>query len=201
MNIGIDLDDVLADFRKGWLKYYNNRFNTNYKPSEVHSFDLTKVFNVSKDIIEKRIKDFYRTKIFEQLEPIRDSKTSIRKITKHHNLFVITSRPTWLEQKTTLWLESHFEDSFDKIILSNQFGNKNINTITTKGSICKINNITLIIEDSPGYSHEAALQGIDVLLFDKSWNRVGDFNRRVKRVKSWEEIKNYLIKDKHSQVL
>ncbi len=191
-NIGIDLDDVLANFNNGWLSYYNNKYQTNYKFSQINNYDLEKVFKTKKDVMIRRIKNFYRTKIFEELKPINGTKSVINKINKISTISVITSRPLWLEEKTKNWLNKHFGKKFDNIILSNQFGNKSMKNLITKAQICKDQNINIMIEDAPTYSISIAKTGTKVLLFDRPWNRDIPNGKNITRVKSWKEIDCYI---------
>jgi len=188
MNIGVDLDDVLADFHKGWLRYYNDKYGTNFKKSDCYSYKLSDVHNVADKIVVKRIKHFYRTNIFKDLEPIRGAKKAVERIKKRHKLFVITSRPNWTSDTTRTWIKKYFISSFKEVIITNQFGNKDKDSQVDKSEVCKKYRINLIIEDAPTFAYDVAKSGKKVLLLDNPWNKDIVDHKNMKRVRSWKEI-------------
>jgi uncharacterized HAD superfamily protein len=192
MKIGVDLDDVLADFRAGWLTYHNKRYNTNYESQKITTYKLEESMNIDVNIIIDSIMSFYRTKLFEEINPIFGSRSVINRMKECNTMSIITSRPTWLEVKTKNWIEKHYRNSFENVILSNQFGNKSKKNISAKSQICKECGINLMIEDAPTYALEVANADIKVLLLDRVWNRDIEEHENITRVNSWRDIEKCL---------
>ncbi len=192
MNIGIDLDDVLADFHKGWLRYYNDKYGTNLTISDCKSYRLSDVHKVADDIVIKRIKYFYRTNIFKDLDPIKGSLKTVNYMKANHKLYVITSRPSWTSGTTRTWIKKYFQNAFTDVILTNQFGNKDKKTQVDKSEVCRRYKINIIIEDSPTFSYDIAKTGGKVLLLDSPWNQTMSSHKNIERVFSWGEIKSLI---------
>lgn len=190
MKIGIDLDNVLADFSRSWLLYHNKKYDTNFSKENVKTYNMEEMFGNDYKTMVRRIKSFYRTKLFSNLNVIEGSRKTIKYLQESHKLFIITSRPSWTEMVTRKWVYSNYQNSFQEILISDQFGNKK-NT-RTKIDICKDKNIDIMVEDAPSYTKEVSEGGIKVILLDQPWNQDVSMNKYIKRAYSWEEIKNYI---------
>ena len=59
--IGLDLDEVLADFMTAFISNYNVRFNANLKKEEFLYFDLTKNIKATKEELFILFQEFYLT--------------------------------------------------------------------------------------------------------------------------------------------
>jgi len=188
MNIGIDIDDVLADFQKPWLAFYNKKYRTHFTPKDIYTYCYMTIFGIPLEEVHQRVYAFYRSKDFEYILPAKGSQKVINSLSKHHQLYVITSRPNWMSAKTETWVDTYFNGFITKIIHSNQFSLDETEKIP-KSKLCLDNNITLMIEDAPGYAQEVAAKGIQVLLLDKPWNReLQTTNTKIERVVSWNSI-------------
>lgn len=74
----IDCDDVCIDLLGAWLKYINNKYNLNYEPSDIKTWNIphhiqeisqTEIFDVLKE------EDFY-----DNIQPIEGSIEYVKKI-------------------------------------------------------------------------------------------------------------------------
>lgn len=189
MNIGIDIDDVLAEFQIPFLKFYNNKHATFFQKKDIHKYDYTKIFNISYEDLVKNIYEFYQTKEFEQLLPSKDSRRVIRSLKDEHKLYVITSRPFFLKKKTHLWIEKHYPRCFQKVLHTNQFSPKGELSIS-KTSMCKENHISILIDDAPDYVLDAAQNGLRVILLEKPWNKKLRQHPQISVAHCWNDIPN-----------
>lgn len=190
MRIGVDLDDVLAELLIGLDKYHNEIYKTNFSLEDHIDFDLSKIWKCSKEEMKKRVYDFYDSDfVIREVKPLEGAVEVIDKLSKEHDLVLITSRPEFLKQRTIDWLEKYFPSKFNKVFFTSQFAEKNV--LKTKGDLCLELGINLMIEDCFEYAMDCASKNVDVLLVDRPHNQIGDLPEKIRRVKNWEEI--YLI--------
>jgi 5'(3')-deoxyribonucleotidase len=55
MRIGLDMDEVLAQFLASFIVFHNERYNTEYKLEDIDEFELWKVWGGSREEISERI--------------------------------------------------------------------------------------------------------------------------------------------------
>ncbi len=187
MNIAVDLDDVTVAIMDGLISYHNNKFNTNFVYEDHNRWDLDKIWGCTPEEAMKRVYDFYGSNFMELLLPIEGAIDGIKKISKKHTISFITSRPTFLEQKTKRWIK-HYLPNYNFITyFTNQYTPHNISKLK-KSDICKKLNINLIIDDAPVNALDCASNNIRVLLFTRPWNTEMQNNEYITRVNSWKEI-------------
>ena len=184
MNIGVDLDEVLADFMNPFIDYYNERYKRNLKKDDFKNYGLWLTLKCREDQIKGILDDFYKTDYFRSLKPIPYSVEAVNELIPKNNLMVVTSRSSNIYEETIMWLNTFFPQKFNTVV----FSNKKVK----KSKICLNYSIELFIEDSLNYALECSSNNIKVLLFDQPWNRKEFLDGNIRRVKSWEEIKNIL---------
>lgn len=195
MKIGIDIDNVIANFNdtllKEYLKHDKELRNTgiiNEKPEYIRKG----MFDWSED--EESV--FYNTnieRIAKELEPIKDSSYYIKKLKEDgHEIYIITGRNNGEysdpHQMTIDWLEKH-NIIYDKLILTNAYNSKE------KADICIENDISIMIDDSSRICKEIDKAGIKALLMDTPYNKQTD---TITRVQNWQEVYEYISKFKNS---
>lgn len=188
MNIGIDIDDVLADFAGGWIPFHNKHEKLDLTIDDIFDYDLRKVLNVSIDEVMRRIYHFYDSPEFENLSPISGSKKCLERLVSSNQLIVITSRPNYIEEKSLRWLARHYGEPFDEIIFTQQIGKYAQKAALSKTTVCLEHEIDVLIEDAPEYCFDAAKAGVTVLMMDKPWNVQTQLLDNMDRVMSWKEI-------------
>lgn len=192
MKIGIDLDEVVVEFVKGYLEFFNLRYKKNFCFEDVFTYDLWKVLGISKEESFKLAYEFFDSESFEDIEVVWGAKEAIQKLTVGHDLFFITSRPTHTEIKTRNFFKKNFPAIRPYVFHSNErFGGWG----KTKNILCRNLKIDLFIEDQPAYALACAEEGIRVFLMDKPWNQNIKHNNLL-RVNDWEEVMgklNFLV--------
>lgn len=193
MNIGIDIDEVLAKFIDTWHDFLNEEYSVKYKFDDIYSYSIPEVYDFSKEDAVKRIFDFYNSKNFSTIEPYENSKEVLSELKGDHKLIIVTSRPTEIEKQTINWLDKHYKDLFDDIILTSGFSRKGFcQTGNNKADICHEYDIDLFIEDAPAYCTGIAEEGIQVLMMDKPWNQDVKTGKKLKRIDNWNNVKEYI---------
>lgn len=184
MKIGTDIDEVVAEFVKGYLRFYNSLKGTNFKYEDVFCYDLWKVLGISKEEAFKIADDFYASSEFNELELIKGASEGIRALPREGNLAVITSRPLWIRDKTERFLEKHFSDVQMDLYFS---GDIFIGQGKTKKELCKDLELDVFIDDSARFADECGGNGTRALLFDRKWNG-GQEVSNAERTYGWDHV-------------
>jgi hypothetical protein len=190
MKIGIDIDEIVVEFLEGYVKLYNQKYNSHIRVEEFHTYDFWEVLPLTKDQAVILAEEFFNSALFDNLSFIKNSKESLLKLLKNNMLFFITSRPSNWQSKTKAFFEKHLENHKYEIIFSSDFHKSNGKT---KAEICKELEVKMMIEDNKNYAYDCAEKGISVLLLDKPWNKEMK-HKNITRVFSWEEILNEIKK-------
>lgn len=183
MIIGVDVDDVLAEFGDKLRSFHNKNHGTSLEREDINNFALEKVWNCTREEAKQRVLDFYQSDDFDSIIPLQDAVESINFLVKKHRLVAITSRPEQIREKTREWINKHFSGKFEGIYFTTRNGMKKID-------ICIEKNVSVFIEDNLEYATEIANQGIRVLLMSAPWNKClgEELHKNITRVKSWDEV-------------
>ena len=200
MKIGIDLDECISEFTNGFLKIYNDKFKKNFLFGGVHSYNLWEVVGGTREEALAIADEFYNSSEFDNIGLVDGAKEAIKKLSKKHQLFIITSRPAYIRDKTNNFIKNHFPNDFSEIIYTGDFFS---GQGKTKAEVCKALGIGTLIEDNFNYALSCAEQGIDVLLLNKPWNKNAAEHSNIKRVGSWNEILGQINEktDSHEEII
>jgi uncharacterized HAD superfamily protein len=188
MIIGIDLDDVLADVTTGLNVYHNNKYGTNIMLENHFDYDLSLIWQVSKEESLKRIFD-YLANHSHKAKPMTDSQEILQKLASKNTFKVITSRPEGVEKQTKDWIKKHFSALDIDVHFAGAYYGANRKT---KAEVCKELGAEVLIEDCLKFALECSDAGIRVLLFDMPWNQMEKLPKNIHRVHSWKEIEKIL---------
>jgi uncharacterized HAD superfamily protein len=184
MKIGIDIDEVLAKFIVAFAEYHNKQYETSLKESDFSSYNLEGVLGVTTEEKVKRLKEFYLTEEFKNLEPVPGSKERVLELKKNNELFIITSRHKEAYKVTKVWIEKHFPNTFSGMY----FADYSAEDAITKNHFCEELGIDVFIDDCLTYATECGDKDTKVFLYDFFWNQTEELPDKVTRVKSWDEI-------------
>jgi 5'(3')-deoxyribonucleotidase len=186
--IGIDLDDVLANFIDALMLYYNQTCRTNIKKEQVQSFSFQEIWGGTLEERIKRVSEFFDTIYFDNMQPIEGSQEAIDILANSNDLFLVTSRSLSVKEKTENWLNEFFKDKFKGIFYSSNHYSKAENSGKTKSQLCSELGISVLIDDSLDYVLQCPPAGIIGILFgDYAWNQNGNLPEGIIRVKNWTE--------------
>lgn len=188
MKIAIDIDEVISEFVKPYLEFHNNKFNTNHSFENINNHLFWKDLGFPQEKMQTYFDEFQDRPLFlENMPFLEGAKESINFLSKNNDLFIISSRPKKIWERTHGFFERNFPGNNFKIIFSNEIHNLN-ESFKSKGEICNHFNINFLIEDSPDIALEAAEKGINVFLLEKPWNKEYKEHEKITKVKNWEEI-------------
>lgn len=190
MNILLDVDDTLTNFveeRNGLIKKYIEDKNLQYKILDINCTKSAKVANWP---IEECCNFWKEIGTIAQLESPaqKDSSRVVQELKKQgHKIIIVTARPDiYFEafKYTKLWLEKN-NIPYDTIITGKQ----------DKKQTMIDNKIQLVIDDSLQTITYACELGINSLMFTTKENETYSVPEKSKRVSSWNEIENILLKN------
>lgn len=184
--IGVDMDEVLAQFMPRFLKFYNLQHQTNFTIDQIISYDLHHILGGTAKEIIRAVYNFYESDDFNYIEPVPGANQGINKLSSFYDLIIITSRPHLLENKTSDWLDKHFPHQFKDLILTNQYTHEG-NSGSKKLAICQRYGVKFLVDDCLDHlvgCHQYDTHGI---IFEQPWNR-SYTPQKVRRAKNWEEV-------------
>jgi len=194
MKIGVDLDEVLADFLSALIMFHNHKNGTCFERDHFHSYKVYEIWGGTYDDMIKEIYEFYDTQYFDNIKPIPGSLENIGYLSKNNDLIVITSRQNDISEKTLGWIDSHFKNMFSGVFFTNQ--NSLHGQCENKSDICRRSGVDFMIEDYIDYAAECAKSVKKVFLLDSPWNKADDLPENISRVYTWYEITENLSKAK-----
>lgn len=194
MNIGVDMDSVIAEIIVPIDLFHNRQYKTNLSYDDHIVYDLRSLWQCNNEQVYERIFEFYHSPEFTKVKPIVGSQEGVKKLSKLHNLHLITSRPHDIEQKTKQWLNTFFPHQFASITHTNQVSKKGGGTSVKKSVIAKQLKIEVMIDDHLTYALDCADNEIKTFLFEAPWNK--DYipqHKFMAKVSGWNEILRLLL--------
>ncbi len=187
--IGIDLDDTLVDFNSALREWHNEECRTSLRRDDFKSYSLNETLGETEEEINQKMNDFYNSGYFENIQPIPGAIAAIEKLSKREELFLITSRPDFLNEKTIESLNRFFPGKFLDIIHSINHYSKRKNSGKSKVEICRDLGASRLIDDSLDYIMQCLETGeVRGLLFGNyPWNQLNGLPTNIIRVKNWRE--------------
>ncbi|KAI7896477.1 uncharacterized protein EV154DRAFT_492425 [Mucor mucedo] len=177
--IGVDLDQTLAHTLESLTEWHNDSYGTQLKVTDFNSLDYWKIWGGTKEESCMKVREFYDSVHFEQIQPIRDFALEALKMLKRRNftLVIITSRQQFVAEKTKRFVDRHYPGIFESIY----FCNLNLSDTEQmeyiskpKSVICQEIGVDVLIDDSLEHAFDCSNLGIDILLYDHkgkySWN-------------------------------
>ena len=107
MRIGVDLDGVVADFTKGWTKYYEEEFGKKILENDITSWGLSEPLTHFKEDVDfwEWAKDINGSSIFRNLEVYKGSVETLNELSKSgYDIVNLSSKPWWSIHDTLIWL-------------------------------------------------------------------------------------------------
>jgi uncharacterized HAD superfamily protein len=177
MIIGIDVDDVLVEYVKSFLIFYNEKNKTNLSYKKF--IDINN--SVDKD------NSFFCSSYFRDMKICFGAREVIKKLARDNELFIVTSRQIEWKEFTDNFIRKNFPDCFKEIFYASDIhgGEKKKSEIYAE--------MDIIIEDNKGHALDCARMGKKVFLIDKPWNQ-GIEHPNIIKVSQWKEILNLIEK-------
>ena len=191
MKIGIDLDEVIADFMDALLIFYHKKKQKLHNKNEFKEYKFWPVWGITREEAIKLVDEFHETNKLDDVKPAELAVQEINSLLKNGDeLYVITARPIRFKQKVEDWIKYHLKTEKIEVIHAGDFHK---DQASTKAEICKELGIKIILEDLGETAVQCAESGIKVILFDKPWNKNFSHNNII-RLNNWKEVAKELNK-------
>ncbi len=176
LNLGFDIDGVIADFSQPLLKTIKKNYGLTLKPADIYCFELDIVLGISHSEEEQLIGEVLK----DDLPLNLGAKETLERLSREgHNIYLLTSRYGHLRDITQSWLKEK-DVPYNQLHLLNN-GEKYLS---------KVDPLDLIVEDSLREALGWATKVKSVLIYDQPWNKTLNVKNLIKRVYNWNEIYN-----------
>lgn len=178
MNVGIDIDGVLADSVPSFLTLLNLMFGKQWTPADITTYRFEDALGIGEKDAEHFWKLFARQGGWSKIRPIKGAVEFTTRLAKSHAIILVTGRPRhYVEIETKAWLRQH-KIVYDELIFVDS-GQDKLQASRGAGQ-----RLDVLIEDSYEYGKPLADAGIPVLLIDYPWNRTVPPHAHIRRIKS-----------------
>ncbi|MBS3146997.1 hypothetical protein J4471_04860 [Candidatus Woesearchaeota archaeon] len=191
MKIGVDLDEVLADFINPLLQYYNSTYNRSFCRNDFNTYNFSDIWHTTNDQAINIVYDFYASPYFDLIKPVSGSQIGISRLSISNELHVITARPNELKTKSIEWIDNYFKDRFKQIYITNYYSKNGKSQ--KKSKICADLGIEILIEDSIENAFDCLDQNRNIILLETPWNKHLS-HKDIYMAKNWLQIVNYITK-------
>jgi len=186
MKIGIDIDEVVAEFVKQYLKVHNAKEGTELSSEDVYTYDLWDPLEITRERAIEITNEIYdHEDLLENLSVVEGAIEAINKLNESHELFFITARHARVGEKTKRFFKKHFPENDFKIIHTGDFFKEQGKS---KGEICQELGIEVLIEDNLEWATKYSKENIKIILLAKPWNKDFVEQENFLRIGSWGEI-------------
>lgn len=178
LNIGLDLEGVVADYQAVLINEFNKRHKTNYQVNDIKTYALENLGGTEEEI-GQIVRKHEKQGIYRHLNPINGAVIGIRQLAKHNYIHIMTWRRNEAREDTIHWLDK-YEIPFDSISFTKQ-----------KGSLAKQVGLDVCIDDTVEYIKDINSHGVKAIIFDRPWNQ-NYKSVHSTRIKGWTNLVNHL---------
>lgn len=161
--IAIDVDEVLMPLAAPLVKWARTKDPRIHKPiTRKYPYNYGVMMNKSQVEAQKLLYEFYKTSSFLDIKPILGAPSGLRILKqKGHKLYVVTGRQNYVKDETVYWVEKHFPNMFEDIILTNSYTTMEVPKMT----VCKDLKADMIIDDNYFTCVQCHQHGVDAVNF------------------------------------
>ena len=165
LNIGVDMDGVIANWHDAAVKKINELWDLN-----IEALYTTYTGNIIQEkLLEKGIqlsvKEIYSqlcpVSFFRTLEPIGDVYQAVKNLSKYANIFIVTKPIEWsyVPQEKIDWLKEHLRDIPYKVVM------------TEDSEVKGLLKLDMMIDDDPRTADSFKDKGVTVFMPRCTWNK------------------------------
>lgn len=189
MRIGIDIDGVLTNIEQWQLDYGTKFFYEKYRKELVDfsRYNTIDIFQLNKEIDDEFWIAYFKDYSL-NIEARKFADEIIKKLKEDdHEIYIITARGSFLSHSSKVMsVDENHNIVKEWLNKNNIFYDKLIFTPEDKLSICKENNIELMIEDKPENINNISSE-IPVICFNANYNKDCS-SENIVRCYSWFDI-------------
>lgn len=191
--IAIDIDDVLADYAKGFVDFSNARWGGNLTIDD-YDEHWGNVWGLNKDEVRRRADLIHLERMVRNLDHKPEARPVLEKLAQRFELMVVTSRRIQNKDDTLDWLQKYYPMISTELVTFTSFFDKidDQSIKKTKGSLIASLGASYMIDDLPKHCFSAVDHGVKALLFGSySWNRIDTLPESITRVADWGDVERY----------
>ena len=174
LNLGFDIDGVIANFTQPLLDVIKENYGVNVKINDIYTFDLNIVLGITKDEGNQLVNQTLK----KDLPLNQGAKETLERLSRDgHNIYLLTGRYEYLRDITQSWLK-------EKGVPYTQLHMLNVG----EKYRANVEPLDLIVEDSLVDALEWTRKVKNVLLYDQPWNRTLNVRNLTRRIYNWNEI-------------
>ena len=177
--IGFDIDGVVADTMKAFIRVAKEEFGINYISKEqITSYWIEECLPVPLDIIKTIINRLLADPFGIELEPLPGAREVLVRLAAHGRLTFVTARP--VKEPIEAWLVS----------LLSEVPRGDIRVIATghhsaKAEVLEELKLKYFVDDHLETCQDLHKRGIRTIVFDQPWNRG---HTPFLRIRTWKDL-------------
>lgn len=187
MKIAVDLDEVLGEFIREFLVWYNQKYQTIWTFEDVSDYHWSNWMNITSEQAVNDVHEFFKTDDFANLPVVDGAREGIIALSKNHQLYLVTARQNVVSNITKEWINKNFPDTFQEIVHCNHYPTDGAIS-RPKGEICIELGCEIIIEDNLYHADDLLNSNVRMILLIKPWNKNSTPSSRIMKVNNWPEI-------------
>ena len=172
MKIGIDIDGVLSNFVKTFIKIVKKEYFVDLREQDIYAHDLFLVLGIT----EEETMELIRKTLTQDLDLMPGAKKSLNQLKSKHEIYLLTARPDDFNNLTKDWLKRK-GIPYDKLIHINEGEKHQVNL-----------ELDIIVEDNLKDAIRWLNKSNEVIIFDHPWNRSFNVKKLFIRTFNWQEI-------------
>jgi uncharacterized protein len=174
MNLGFDIDGVIANFSEILMQTVKKTFGVTLNPKDIYCFNLNVVLGITKVEEDQLIADA----LYQELPLYPNAKETLEQLQREgHNIYLLTGRWSHLRETTQNWLK-------EKGVPYNELHHLKIG----RKYEANVDGLDLVVEDSLEEAIEWTQRVKNVLVYDQPWNQSLNIRNLMKRVYNWNDI-------------
>jgi len=184
MLIGVDIDNVVAEFEAPFRAWINRHAGLSLRRADITRYRFAECCPLSHQEVADLFWDFVRAGHLRRLRLIPHARAALEGLGERAEVCLVTSRPPeeLIVQDTRYWLEMKGLGGARLIFAERKWE-------VTEG-------FSLFVEDNLEQALGLAQRGVRVLLLDYPWNRSGQVHPHIQRIGSWLEVVSHHGRDR-----
>ena len=197
VNIYVDFDDCLCETGRAFAGLATDMFGKDVPYEGMRYFNLQKAFDLTDGQYERLLVKGHEPEMLLSFEETPGASAVINEwIGSGHNVSIITGRPFSSYEPSRMWLDSHGMKNA-RLYCLDKYGRENFirnSEFSLKPDDYYRMKFDYAVEDSPlAFRFFDHLPDLQVMVFDRPWNRTADFpNANYRRCFSWEKIRTHI---------
>lgn len=176
--IGFDFDGVIADIGEAFIRLACTKYgHCDLTLEQISSFQVEQCLNIPRSTIEMIFEDILQDSIGTGLKPINGAVDSLKQLSRHAPVTIITARPEI--GPVSDWLNHYCGSEATRITLVSSGDHDD------KERYIREHDILYFIDDRLTTCMMLAESGLNPLVFSQPWNRAG---HNLPSVSNWKEI-------------